>query len=304
MPTRSWRPLRSVDPARLGSARLQVHQATQWLARAARAYVPAEPDDDHTNLGWDDAFGGLDTHPLPGSARLGLRIADITLALRDGTTGQPTQSLALDGRRDADARAWLGDQARALNTRSACTRCAPALSAAGAHDRRRRTLCDGRASRRPGRARRLVLQRRCRAERAPARHRGARSRRAAGALLAAPFRSRHAGHGRAGSHRRRRLRAGDGYYDGPYVLPQRLSGARPRDLARPARHRALAHQGFHRRGRAGEPDPRRGGSGRRGRRIPSDGGRYRDHRVTVASVPRAFAPFAPDASQHGAHRTT
>ena len=63
----------------LHAARLQAHYATQWLGRAARAYVPAEPHDRHTSLGWDDAFGGLTTHPLPDGSRLGLRIADLTL---------------------------------------------------------------------------------------------------------------------------------------------------------------------------------------------------------------------------------
>jgi len=40
----------------LHAARLQAHYAAQWLSRAARAYVPAEPHDRHTSLGWDDAF--------------------------------------------------------------------------------------------------------------------------------------------------------------------------------------------------------------------------------------------------------
>ncbi len=43
----------------LHDARLQAHYAAQWLARAARAYIPPRPHDGHTNLGWDDAFGGL-----------------------------------------------------------------------------------------------------------------------------------------------------------------------------------------------------------------------------------------------------
>jgi hypothetical protein len=35
-----WRPLHAIDTARLSEARLQAHYAAQWLARAARAYVP------------------------------------------------------------------------------------------------------------------------------------------------------------------------------------------------------------------------------------------------------------------------
>src|SRR5207248_5882530 len=99
----NWDAVGHVDVARLGAVRLQAHYAAQWLARAARAYVPAKPDDGHTNLGWDDGFGGLTTHPLPGGARLGLRLGDLTLAILG-----PEQSTSLDGRSDRDVRLWLG----------------------------------------------------------------------------------------------------------------------------------------------------------------------------------------------------
>ena len=103
----TWRPLRAVDPARLRAARLQAHHAAQWLARAARAHIMAWPDDGHTNLGWDDALGGFVTHPHPDGARLGLRVGDLTLVLLGAGGGDPADVLALGGRRDPDARAWL-----------------------------------------------------------------------------------------------------------------------------------------------------------------------------------------------------
>ncbi len=59
-----WKTLAGVDFARLREARIQAHYGAQWLARAARAYVPPQPDDGHTNLGWDDGFEGFTTHPL------------------------------------------------------------------------------------------------------------------------------------------------------------------------------------------------------------------------------------------------
>ena len=102
-----WRPIRPCDPARLSAARSQAHHATQWLARTARAYVPARPDDSHTSLGWDDAFGGLMSHPLPDGTRLGLRIADLTLALCEPDAGPPTDVFSLAGRCDPDACTWL-----------------------------------------------------------------------------------------------------------------------------------------------------------------------------------------------------
>jgi hypothetical protein len=115
MATASWRPLRGVDPKLLAAAREQTHHAVQWLARAARAYSPPRPDDTHTNLGWDDGFGGFIAHPLPDGARLGLRFADLTLALLDRSSTTPRDSFALDGRRDTDACGWLSVHASAHN---------------------------------------------------------------------------------------------------------------------------------------------------------------------------------------------
>src|SRR5258705_3561172 len=102
-----WRPLQAVDQDRQRDARLNAHYAAQWLARAARAYIPPQPDHGHTNLGWDDALGGFTTHPLPDGARLGLKIAGLTLVVLDGAGKD--QAFALVGRRDAEVREWLGD---------------------------------------------------------------------------------------------------------------------------------------------------------------------------------------------------
>ena len=106
-----WRPLRGVDRGQLREARLQAHHALQWLARAARATIPARPDDAHTNLGWDDRLDGFTTHALRDGIRLGLNIADLALIVLDNG-GTPT--LRLDGQRDAAARLWLGARIAAL----------------------------------------------------------------------------------------------------------------------------------------------------------------------------------------------
>ena len=89
----------------------------------------------HTHLGWDGGFGGLTTHPLPDGARLGLRIADLTLAI----LGDGTDDLALDGRADAEVRRWLGGQLRGArprcrlrSTRRSLTRCRWHVIAIGA----------------------------------------------------------------------------------------------------------------------------------------------------------------------------
>lgn len=105
-----WVPLRGTDQRRLSEARLQAHYAVQWLARAARAYIPPQPDDEHTNLGWDGALDGFTTHPLKDGAWLSLKITDLTLALHVGEGRTHVQSFSLDGRSDAQARPWLSEQ--------------------------------------------------------------------------------------------------------------------------------------------------------------------------------------------------
>ena len=104
-----WRRNHPPDRGRLTEARLHAHYAAQWLARAARAYIPPQLDDSHTNLGWDRTLGGFVTHPLPDGMRLGLSVGDLRLVLLEaGADGQP--GLSLDGRTEADIRAWLGKQ--------------------------------------------------------------------------------------------------------------------------------------------------------------------------------------------------
>src|SRR2546430_3322148 len=105
-----WRPLRGLAEAGQRGARLQAHYAVQWLGRAARAYVPPQPDDEHTNLGWDGALDGFTTHPLKDGAWLSLKITDLTLALHVGEGRTQVQSFSLDGRSDAQARQWLSEQ--------------------------------------------------------------------------------------------------------------------------------------------------------------------------------------------------
>ncbi len=104
----SWRPLSGVDIAQLGEARLQAHYAVQWLAKLARAAVPAQPDDSHTSLGWDDGLDGFVTHPLHDGARLGLRLRDLTLTAEGGEAGRPERTFPLIGHSDAEAREWMG----------------------------------------------------------------------------------------------------------------------------------------------------------------------------------------------------
>jgi hypothetical protein len=104
-----WAMIAGIDFGRLHDARVQAHYAVQWLARAARAYLPAQPDDSHTNLGWDDVIGGLETHKLQGS-RIALKFAPLSLAILEGKDSAPSRIFPLDGHKEADARAWLGEE--------------------------------------------------------------------------------------------------------------------------------------------------------------------------------------------------
>ena len=108
-----WRTIEGIDRSQLSEARLQAHYAVQWLARMARAHIAPRPEHGHTNLGWDDAIGGLATHALPKGMVAGLKISELTLVLRDGPGRAGSQAISLDGRRDADIREWLGGQLRA-----------------------------------------------------------------------------------------------------------------------------------------------------------------------------------------------
>jgi hypothetical protein len=107
----AWQSVPRANFMFLHVARIQAHYAVQWLARAARAYVSAQPNDRHASLGWDEAFGGLTTHPLPDGSRLGLRITDLTLAFLD----RHPQELSLDGRTESEVRTWLGAHVAARN---------------------------------------------------------------------------------------------------------------------------------------------------------------------------------------------
>ncbi|MGI9426176.1 MAG: hypothetical protein ACR2PA_23565 [Hyphomicrobiaceae bacterium] len=99
-----WSPLASSPEDAIVAARLQSHVAAQWLARMARAFLAAQPDYSHTNLGWDDAKRGFFTHALgPGNLRAGLMLDDLALVIGED------DSLALDGRTDSEVGSWVAE---------------------------------------------------------------------------------------------------------------------------------------------------------------------------------------------------
>ena len=100
-----WSTLRSPAPTTLAAARALAHHAVQWPARAARANLPAAPDDSHTSLTWDPRAGALVTQPLPGDIRVGVAIAVPTLLFMRKDAVADT--LELKGEPAGVAGAWL-----------------------------------------------------------------------------------------------------------------------------------------------------------------------------------------------------
>ena len=104
----AWDELGQAGAEDLVEARQQAHQAVQWAARAARAYVKPEADDGHTSLSWDQGRQTLHTQKLPGGEALALRLTGLTLLWYD-SEGIGSQ-FPLDGVRDEEAGAWIAEQ--------------------------------------------------------------------------------------------------------------------------------------------------------------------------------------------------
>jgi len=117
MQSTGWRTLRGVDLRALSEARINAHYALQWLARAARAYLPHEPDDSHTNLGWSDDLRGLETHRLQDGSRVGLNIAEFALVFMGAGERVRRVACPVQGRTEAQLRQWMREQitAKGLN---------------------------------------------------------------------------------------------------------------------------------------------------------------------------------------------
>lgn len=101
----------ATDPVRarsLSDARLQLHYAVQFAAGLGISYLEHEPDDGHTNLGWNAELGALVSRSVPGSGAvaIGIRLRDLmVLVMRDGAA---TDRLPLGGITLSEAHERLG----------------------------------------------------------------------------------------------------------------------------------------------------------------------------------------------------
>ncbi len=104
----AWKPLRNPASLNLNSAYHQAYQLGQWLARFARGYLPAKPDDSHTSLIWHRNMGVMETNALDVDGRqisFGLEIRDLSLVKI--VDGQVVDSISMHGYCDADAEKWI-----------------------------------------------------------------------------------------------------------------------------------------------------------------------------------------------------
>jgi hypothetical protein len=102
----AWQVTGDPAPGELVEARLQLHWAAQILSAAADASLEHQPDDSHSNLGWNEELHALTTHTNPFGLFAALRPADLNLMLAD-QTGMVIDHFKLDGRSIQDGLEWL-----------------------------------------------------------------------------------------------------------------------------------------------------------------------------------------------------
>ncbi len=104
----AWKQLHNIAPEELMSAYQQAHQLAQWLARFARGYLPAQPDDSHTSLMWHRNMGLMTTNATEIGGRqisFGLELRDLSLVKIED--GQVVDSIFMHGQKDGDAGEWM-----------------------------------------------------------------------------------------------------------------------------------------------------------------------------------------------------
>ncbi|MEA3246770.1 MAG: hypothetical protein U9Q74_11505 [Gemmatimonadota bacterium] len=116
----SWTPTAPDRARSLVDARLQLHYAAQFATALGISYLHHEPDDSHTNLGWNPALGALVSHEAKGArGRIAVGVQPRGLdvvVVRDGTVVRkvalPGQAVAAAADRIRDALKSEGLDAR------------------------------------------------------------------------------------------------------------------------------------------------------------------------------------------------
>ena len=111
----AWKQLQNIAPEKMMSAYQQAHQLSQWLARFARGYLAAKPDDSHTSLMWHRNMGIMTTNAAGVSGHqisFGLELRDLSLIKIDD--GNVVDSISMHGLTDGDAGDWMRSAIEAM----------------------------------------------------------------------------------------------------------------------------------------------------------------------------------------------
>lgn len=106
---REWKPVivRHLDA--FADARLQCHHAAQIANAPAISYLPAAPDDSHTNFTWRPDLHAFTSHPLGlrDPLSFGWRPSELALLALEPRTATIVGSLSLSGRTVAEGHEWV-----------------------------------------------------------------------------------------------------------------------------------------------------------------------------------------------------
>ena len=102
--------LSSYPPKDLAKARAIAHRVVQLLSLAARANLAPQPDDSHSNLGWNREFRRFSSHPIMAAGQSLFVTAGIWPLSLGLNRGGDSADLPLNGVSHADASAWLDAQ--------------------------------------------------------------------------------------------------------------------------------------------------------------------------------------------------
>ena len=90
----------------------ELHKAAQYLCCAGKSYLDHQPDDSHTNMGWEPGIEALITHPL-GQYQdhyLSLNFRSYSLEFLDENL-DVVSSMHLDGANHVSIVNWIGEEA-------------------------------------------------------------------------------------------------------------------------------------------------------------------------------------------------
>ncbi|WP_395665555.1 hypothetical protein [Methylocella sp.] len=95
----------TLDMGALDEAKIEAHNAIQWLARLARSYA-GEAGRDEPPLLWDASRSAVTTPPFADGLRVELRLPELILQFTEHGAPSP-HSLDLEGRSSAEVEAWI-----------------------------------------------------------------------------------------------------------------------------------------------------------------------------------------------------